>query len=355
MPLPDDMPPSSNRPAPAAESQAVGTARPRRLDRRVLGTAFVLVVVVLAVFGAVVYLLGPLVHNRDQRSLVDFERTAIANASRDDEGLGGHTLLPTRPPAPGSAVGIIAIPAIGLQEAVVEGAGPSQTMAGPGHVPGTAGLGQPGNAAVVGRRSGYGGPFGNLSSLKRRDRIVAATTEGQSDYVVTSVRTVSLTTPGTAAVTATSPGAVTVSTAVAPTSSDTSASTAGTSRPDASESFEKLFGPSAHNQLTLVTSASGVPWNSSSAVVVVARMVGKPFTPTPQESLSPSQYGNGDDPAALAWLLLALLGLVAAFAGAAVLYRRSSVRTAYLLTTVPMLVLTVLAAESASRLLPAWL
>ena len=116
-----------------------------------------------------------------------------------------------------------------------------------------------------------------------------------------------------------------------------------------------LYGPSAHNELTLVTSGSDVPWNTDQVTVVVARMSGPPFTPTPQESRSPSQLGNSGDPEALAWLLLALLALTATFLGAVALYRRTTLRTAYLLTTAPLLAFTVLTAEAVSRLLPAWL
>jgi sortase A len=115
-----------------------------------------------------------------------------------------------------------------------------------------------------------------------------------------------------------------------------------------------LYGPSAHNQLTLVTSASSSPWNSSQAVVVVARLKGEPYTPTPQESRSTSQQGDTGDPAVLPWFLLALLVLAAAFAGAVALYRRTSLRSAYLLTTAPILVAAILVAEALTRLLPAW-
>ena len=160
----------------------------RGLDRRRLVALVALALVVLLIAVAIVlYAVGPLVHNRDQRRLMDSERQAITLAAHDNQGLY-RAALPTQPPVPGTAVGILAIPAIGLQEAVVEGVGPAQTVAGPGHVPGTAGLGQPGNSAVVGRRSAYGGTFGNLGQLRRGDRVVAATTEGQSVYIVRSVR-----------------------------------------------------------------------------------------------------------------------------------------------------------------------
>ncbi len=132
-------------------------ASPRRLAELLVLFALVLLVATVCV----IYLIGPLVHDRDQRALIAQERTDIDNAALDNEGLYRPT-LPTQPPTPGSVVGILAIPSIGLEQAVVEGVGPAQTVSGPGHVPGTAGLGQPGNSAVVGRRSGYGGPFGTL-------------------------------------------------------------------------------------------------------------------------------------------------------------------------------------------------
>lgn len=317
-------------------------------------------VVMLVATIVVIYAIGPLIHEREQRSLVDKERAAIANAARDDEGLYRPT-LPTLPPTPGSLVGILAIPAIGLQQAVVEGAGPSETISGPGHVPGTAGLGQPGNSAIVGRRSGYGGPFGELNRLRVGDRIVTATLEGQSVYVVRSVRQVSLVTSGTPALTTatTTPSAGSAGTTVGTTPPVSSLH--GHSPKDAvtptepTLTMDSLLGPSTHNQLTLVTSAAASPWNSDQAVVVVARLHGLPYTPEPQESRSLAQQGNSGDPTALSWLLLYLLALAAILIGSIFFYRRTTLRTAYLLTTGPLIVFTILAAEACSRMLPAWL
>jgi sortase A len=291
-------------------------------DRRYGLIAFLGVLGVVLAFVIVIYGIGPLTHARDQRALLGSETAAISNAVTSNQGLSTNK-LPTQPPVPGQALGILAIPAIGLQQVVVEGVGPSQTVSGPGHVPGTAGLGQPGNSAVVGRRSSYGGPFAKLSQLRPGDRIVTATTEGQSLYVVHSVRMVNLSaTPGT--------------------------------RKSGKISVNQLYGPSVHDQLTLVTSANSLPWNSQQAVQVVALIKGQPYTPTPQESRSPSQQGNTGDPSNLAALILALLALGAVLIGAVALYRRTSVRSAYLLSMAPLLVCTVLAAEATSRLLPAW-
>ncbi len=302
-------------------------------------------------------------HARDQRALLSSERTAITEAAKDNEGLH-RAAVPVQPPLPGSVVGVLAIPAIGVRQAVVEGVGPSQTISGPGHVPGTAGLGQPGNSAVVGRRAGYGGPFARLGSLHAGDRILTATVEGRSVYVVRSVRTVTMVTPTTPALAAasgqTAPSAST--TAPAPTTSRRSpaagsapATDRGSSHGVPTVSADSLYGPSVHNQLTLVTSGSSAPWNNDQALVVVARLRGHPYTPTPQAARSPSQEGNAGDPTALAWLILAVLALAVCFAGALLMYRRTPLRSAYLLTTAPLLAFTVLAAEALSRLLPAWL
>ena len=244
-----------------------------------------LVVLVVAV-GVVVYAVGPLIHDRDQRTLISTERAAIARAIRDNEGLY-KAALPTQPPLVGSVVGILAIPAIGLQQAVVEGVGPSQTVSGPGHVPGTAGLGQPGNSAVVGRHSGYGGPFGQLGDLRPGDKVVTATTEGQSVYVVHSIRTVTLITAAPAAA-----SSVTTTTLGRPGTAVSTAHPhavhAAASKAAATENMATLYGPSAHNQLTLVTSASGVPWNTDRAVVMVARIQGKPFPQRPRSPGAPA-------------------------------------------------------------------
>ncbi|MGH9091381.1 MAG: sortase [Acidimicrobiales bacterium] len=317
----------------------------------------------LAATCVVLYWVGPLVHARDQRSLLTAERAAITQAASDNEGLH-RAAVPTQPPQPGSVVGILAIPSIGLHQAVVEGAGPSQTVSGPGHVPGTAGLGQPGNSAVVGRRAGYGGPFGQLQLLRPGDRVLTATTEGRSVYVVRSVRTVTMVTPTTAAVTSTTQTAASGSTTTTVASTSSPGSRAAGTPASGSEhagrgvptvSADVVLGPSTHDQLTLLTSGSSLPWNTGRAIVVVARLRGKPYTPTPQGARSPSQEGNSGDPTALAWLILAVLALAVCFAGALSMYRRSTLRSAYILTTAPLLAFTVLAAEALSRLLPAWL
>jgi sortase A len=319
-PLPDvddvlEVPdPPEVAPSPSGGGAQNEEVAPRReLGRRgIIFVSIVAFLVFLISVGAVIYGIGSLVHTRDQRALMATERTAIANAAILAKALD-TVKLPTKPPVAGAPVGVLAIPALSVNEVVVEGVGSSQTVSGPGHVPGTSGLGQPGNAGIVGRNAAYGGVFGQLAQLKPGDRVLTATIEGQSVYVVRRVATVT------------------------------------------TASLEPVYRTTQGNRLTLVTSASDVPWNSDRAVVVTAVLRGKPYAATPQQSRDPNQLGNSGESAAWAELILSLLALAAVAVGALYLYRRCTVRSAYLLSTAPLVAFTVVAAESISRMFPAWM
>ena len=152
-----------------------------------------------------------------------------------------------------------------------------------------------------------------LGQLKPGDKVLTATIEGQSVYVVRRVATVTV------------------------------------------GSLEPLYRTTKNNRLSLVTSASNVPWNGDRAIVVTALLRGKPYPATPQASRDPSQLGNTGESGAWFELILSVVGFPAVVLGALYLYRRCTVRSAYLLTTAPLVAFTVLAAESISRLFPAWM
>lgn len=116
-----------------------------------------------------------------------------------------------------------------------------------------------------------------------------------------------------------------------------------------------LYGPTETDQLTLVTSAEAVPWNSERATVVVADLEGQPFPPTPQNGRLDSATGLRGDRKAVPAVLLSLLALLAACGATVVFYRRASFRSAYLLTTPVLVVAIIVTVENAVRLLPAWL
>ena len=105
----------------------------------------------------------------------------------------GAPTLPTGPPTPapvttdpvvGQPVATIDIPSIGLDQVVVEGVGTEQLRLGPGHYPGTALPGQPGNAAIAGHRTTYGHPFSALNELVPGAPVILTTTQGVFVYTV---------------------------------------------------------------------------------------------------------------------------------------------------------------------------
>jgi hypothetical protein len=342
-------------------------------------------VIAVVIFGLVLYVIEPLFQERDQGMLLDNYRTSIDKAANQATGLQGVE-VPTVAPAFGSPVSVLEIGSLGLQTVVVEGVDSATTRVGPGHVPGTAAPGQPGNSVIVGRRTMFGGTFGDLSSMTIGDEIIVTTTQGQTLYQVTDVGGSELTpdaSPITAPVVA-APTTTTTSTTTttapavegaAPTETvppvaevpvdaavaePTGESTTTTVAPVESSlnggklPLNSLYGTSTDDRLTLVTSASAFPWNSAEAEVVVAVMIGKPFAPTPQNGRMADQTGNTGDTTAWPIVLLSVIFLAATIAGTVLLYRRSSPRVAYLLTVPPLVVFAILAAESFSRLLPAW-
>jgi sortase A len=88
------------------------------------------------------------------------------------------------PPPEGGAVGIITIPKLGLDKAIVEGTGPADLRQGPGHYRGTPLPGQPGNASIAGHRTTYGAPFYRLNDLVPGDQIMVTTSQGMFRYDV---------------------------------------------------------------------------------------------------------------------------------------------------------------------------
>lgn len=294
-------------------------------------------VVLLVVVAVVLIAVEPMFQQREQSLLLTGYRAATEKAANQATGLGGVEVATTAPEF-GDAVGILEIGSIPLQQVIVEGASAPILQNGPGHVPGTAGPGQPGNSVVVGRSTLFGAPFADLAKVGEDDLIAVTTTQGQAVYRVVETGTVQLSSAKGAG-------------------ARPAASTGGAYEPilgDGRISIDALYGPTPDDRLTLVTSASAFPFNTAEAQVVIATMEGKPFAPTPQNGRSTRQTGTTSDTSHWPFALLAGLCLGAAILAAVVLHRRSSPRVAYLLTVPPLLVFTVLAAETLSQLLPGW-
>jgi len=118
----------------------------------------------------------------------------VASASsRKSSGLPPLAVVPAQPmPAPpvGSPIGLLAIPKIGLEDAIVEGVSEAQLEQGPGHYPGTPLPGEWGNVGIAGHRTTYAHPFYNLNELATGDPIYVLTVQGLFKYVVAEQFTV---------------------------------------------------------------------------------------------------------------------------------------------------------------------
>ena len=331
-PEPDEAPAHSSR------EPEVGPVEPMS-GRRIALLASLWLVMTLVCLALVVYAVEPIFVHQTQDELLATYRTQIDKATKETQGLPATTGTAKAPP-PGAPVAILEIGALSLQQVVVEGVSSSQTQAGPGHVPGTAGAGQPGNSAIVGRRGAFGGPFADLGHLQPDDTILVTTTQGQ-------VRL-----PGDLGggeehheAVGRRPGRCV---GVSPRPTDAAGD-------DSSVEVDSLLGSSDDDRLTLITSASDLPWSSSEATVVTATMDGKPFVPTAAGRPHRRPVGDVGRP----------LGL------GAVPPRRARLRGGrhrgraplpplvdagrYLLTTPALVAFVILAAESGSRLLPAWM
>jgi sortase A len=88
-------------------------------------------------------------------------------------------------PPEGQVLGLIKIPKIGANFAIVEGTSRADLRKGPGHYPGTPLPGQLGNSAIAGHRTTYLAPFNRIDELTRGDAIVIQTKAGTFHYSMT--------------------------------------------------------------------------------------------------------------------------------------------------------------------------
>lgn len=115
---------------------------------------------------------------------------AATNRPVDGTAAGGQD-QPKASPKPAKAVtpqtvlGIIQIKKIKVKAPIVEGVKAANLRAGIGHIPGTAGLGQPGNCALAGHRSyTFGKFFNRLDELATGDEIIITTKKEDLKYIV---------------------------------------------------------------------------------------------------------------------------------------------------------------------------
>jgi sortase A len=127
-----------------------------------------------------VYLLGAsaLRQEHDQRDLYADLRYGLARA---ETPIGGAI-------DPGTPIGLIVAPVIGLSQVIVEGTDADVLRAAPGHRRDTPLPGQPGTSVVYGHAAAYGAPFGDLTALAPGDHLTVTTGQGEFDYEVQKIR-----------------------------------------------------------------------------------------------------------------------------------------------------------------------
>ena len=170
----------ARRPEPTPTSSALPSreARPITTARVVAGGLFLITGLVFA-FAAYLVVGSSLVANRAQDVMYDNLRTDLAAATVPVAG----------PIAPGTSLGVLTIPEIGLDQVFVEGSASEQTRTGPGLKTDSVLPGQAGISVLVGHRSTSGAAFAHLDRLRPGDRIEVATGQGRFTYVVDLVRT----------------------------------------------------------------------------------------------------------------------------------------------------------------------
>ena len=109
-------------------------------------------------------------------------RLAVEQGRRAGEG------VVVADPATGSPVARLVIPAIGLDDIVLEGVDDRTLNGGPGHLPGSARPGDSGNAILSAHRDRH---FRKLGELRIGDRIVTYTGQDSVEWRVTSRKVVS--------------------------------------------------------------------------------------------------------------------------------------------------------------------
>lgn len=131
-----------------------------------------------------VALVSGLQHQRDQRLAYDELRTTLAKAETPIGQLGvDETMTPL-----GTPIALLQIPALDLEEVVMEGTTGEVLRSGAGHRRDSVFPGQAGTSIVLGRQLGYGGPFGDLTRLQPGNEIRVTTGQGEHSYRVLGLR-----------------------------------------------------------------------------------------------------------------------------------------------------------------------
>lgn len=177
-PSPTGAPSPKAQKAPKPPRRARVPRPPQEGAAAVVTTAFTMIALVSLWVAAQALLFSGVSHDRAQAVLYQEFRTQLAD-----------TTAPFGPVIPpGDPVAIISIPAIGVDEVVVEGTASGDTLAGPGHLRSSVLPGQLGSSYIYGRAGTYGAPFADITDLEPGDVINVTTAQGEKPLTVLGVR-----------------------------------------------------------------------------------------------------------------------------------------------------------------------
>jgi sortase A len=149
-----------------------------------IGVVCLTLAILLLSFVGHVTIFGWFQENQTQAQLYQTLRGTLANATTPV----GELDLNKQVVADGTPVALIKIPALGIQDVVVQGTTSEALRDGPGHRRDTVMPGQAGTSVLFGRQSTYGAPFGNLASLVPGDKFTVITGQGKSTFTVFGLR-----------------------------------------------------------------------------------------------------------------------------------------------------------------------
>ncbi len=149
--------------------------------RRAAGVLLTVAGAGLLLFAGVGYARGYLAREHAQSRWEEIARAGGDSTARSDPADSLTSYLSAR----GEPVGRIVIPAVGLDEVVLEGVDEAQLEAGPGHVPETVLPGEPGNSVISAHRDRH---FHSLGRVAVGDTVITETRAGRERWVVTQLR-----------------------------------------------------------------------------------------------------------------------------------------------------------------------
>jgi sortase A len=153
-----------------------------RSVRRSIGAALVAVGALLLTYVGYRYASGAYERDAARSAWAALEaHNAVATAS----SLAGASSRTTY--ATGALVGRLLIPIVKLDEVIAEGVDDDELDAGPGHLPGSASPGEPGNAVISAHRDRH---FHSLGRVAIGDTVITETRARRTTWVITGRRIV---------------------------------------------------------------------------------------------------------------------------------------------------------------------